>query len=89
MGKIECKTCGIHEHHHEHEHHHHEHDTKEQLRLIILTAVLLVGAVMIEHWLALETWQLLLVYLIPYTLYNNRARHAEGGGRGADARQPV
>ena len=68
MGKIECKTCGIHEHHHEHEHHHHEHDTKEQLRLIILTAVLLVGAVMIEHWLALETWQLLLVYLIPYII---------------------
>ena len=66
MGKIECKTCGIHEHHHEHEHH--EHDTKEQLRLIILTAVLLVGAVMIEHWLALETWQLLLVYLIPYII---------------------
>ena len=62
MGKIECKTCGVHEHH---EHHHHEHDTKEQLRLIIITAVLLVGAVVVEHWLQLETWQLLLVYLIP------------------------
>ena len=70
MGKIECKTCGIHEHHeHEHKHeHHHEHNTKEQLRLIVITAVLLVGAVMIEHWLALETWQLLLVYLIPYII---------------------
>lgn len=74
MGKIECKTCGIHEHHeheHKHEHHHeheHEHNTKEQLRLIVITAVLLVGAVMIEHWLALETWQLLLVYLIPYII---------------------
>ena len=81
MGKIECKTCGHHEHehhhehhHHEHEHHHHEHEhhhehnTKEQLRLIIITAVLLVGAVIIEHWLQLETWQLLLVYLIPYII---------------------
>ena len=70
MGKIECKTCGHHEHHHEHEHHHHhhEHDTHEQLRLIIITAVLLVGAVVVEHWLQLETWQLLLVYLIPYII---------------------
>ena len=79
MGKsCNCGHCGAHEHHeheHKHEHHHehkhehhHEHDTKEQLRLIILTAVLLVGAVMIEHWLALETWQLLLVYLIPYII---------------------
>ena len=69
MGKIECKTCGVYEHHHEHEHeHHHEHDTKEQLRLIIITAVLLVGASAVEHWLQLETWQLLLVYLIPYII---------------------
>ena len=74
MGKIECKTCGHHEHEHHHEHHHHEHEhhhehnTKEQLRLIIITAVLLVGAVIIEHWLRLETWQLLLVYLIPYII---------------------
>ena len=74
MGKIECKTCGHHEHEHHHEHHHHEHEhhhehnTKEQLRLIIITAVLLVGAVVVEHWLQLETWQLLLVYLIPYII---------------------
>ena len=74
MGKIECKTCGHHEHEHHHEHHHHEHEhhhehnTKEQLRLIIITAVLLVGAVIIEHWLQLETWKLLLVYLIPYII---------------------
>ena len=67
MGKIECKTCGHHEHEHHHEHHH-EHNTKEQLRLIIITAVLLVGAVIIEHWLQLEPWQLLLVYLIPYII---------------------
>ena len=62
-----CEACSHHEHKHEHEHHH-EHDTREQLRLIIITAVLLVGAVIVEHTLALPTWQLLLVYLIPYII---------------------
>ena len=60
-----CEACGHHEHEHEH---HHEHNTREQLRLIIITAVLLVGAVIVEHALALPTWQLLLVYLIPYII---------------------
>ena len=74
MGKsCNCGHCDSHEHeHHEHHHHehehHHEHDTKEQLRLIIITAVLLVGAVVVEHTTALATWQLLLVYLIPYII---------------------
>lgn len=79
MGKIECKTCG----HHEHEHHH-EHNTKEQLRLIIITAILLVGAVVIEHWLQLETWQLLLVYLIPYIIigHDTLKEAAEGLAHG-------
>ena len=65
-----CEYCGVHAHHdehHEHEHHH-EHNTREQLRLIIITAVLLIGAVIVEHQFALETWQLLLVYLIPYII---------------------
>lgn len=65
-----CEYCGVHTHHdehHEHEHHH-EHNTREQLRLIIITAVLLVGAVIVEQQFALETWQLLLVYLIPYLI---------------------
>lgn len=56
-----CEYCGEHEHHH-------EHNTREQLRLIIITAVLLVGAVIVEHQMALPTWQLLLVYLIPYLI---------------------
>ena len=60
-----CEACGHHEHEHEH---HYEHNTREQLRLIIITAVLLVGAVIVEHTLALPTWQLLLVYLIPYII---------------------
>ena len=85
MGKIECKTCGHHEHEHNHEHeHHHEHNTKDQLRLIIITAVLLVGAVVIEHWLQLETWQLLLVYLIPYIIigHDTLKEAAEGLAHG-------
>lgn len=60
-----------HEHHHheccEHEHHH-EHSSKQQLTLIILTTVLLVAAVIIEKNSNLPTWQLLLVYLVPYLL---------------------
>lgn len=66
-----CEYCGVHAHHdehHEHEHHHEEHNTREQLRLIIISAVLLIGAVIVEHQFALETWQLLLVYLIPYLI---------------------
>ena len=68
-----CESCSHNEHKHGHEHkheheHHHEHNTREQLRLIIITAVLLVGVVIIEHTLALPTWQLLLVYLIPYII---------------------
>ena len=56
-----CEYCGVHEHHH-------EHSTREQLRLIIITAVLLIAAVVVEHQLALPTWQLLLVYLVPYLI---------------------
>jgi Cd2+/Zn2+-exporting ATPase len=60
-----CETCSHHEHEHEH---HHEHNTREQLILIIITALMLVAAVVVEHTLALPTWQLLLVYLIPYII---------------------
>lgn len=57
-----------HEHEHEHEHHHHEHSLKKQLSLIVITAILLVIAVLIEKNLSLPMWQLLLVYLVPYLL---------------------
>ena len=53
---------------HEHEHHHEEHSLKKQLWLIGITVVLLIGAVLIEKNLNLKTWQLLLVYLIPYLI---------------------
>ena len=41
---------------------------RRRIILIAVTAVLLAGAVIIEKHCALPTWQLLLVYLIPYTL---------------------
>lgn len=75
MGK--CKCCHTHEHghshehHHEHEHHHHEHGEgglRGKLLLIAATAFLLIGAVIVEHNTSLATWQLLLVYLVPYLL---------------------
>lgn len=61
-----------HEHHEEcckHKHcHDHEHGLHHQLWLIAITIVLLIGAVIIEKTLSLTTWQLLLVYLIPYLI---------------------
>ncbi len=65
-------NCGCQVHHHEHEehehHHHHEHEhgLKEQIVLIAASAVLLVAAVIIEKSCNLATWQLLLVYMVPY-----------------------
>ena len=41
---------------------------KRQLALIVLTAVLLIVAVVIEHNTDMGTWQLLLVYLVPYLI---------------------
>ena len=56
--------CDCHEHHHEHE----EGGLKQKLILIAVTAVLLAVAVLIEKKCNLATWQLLLVYLVPYLL---------------------
>ena len=73
MGK--CKCCHTHEHSHGHEHghdhHHHEHGEgglRGKLLLIAATVFLLIGAVVVEHNTSLATWQLLLVYLVPYLL---------------------
>ena len=65
-----------HEHHEHHEHHgcgchHHHHEEgslKSKLYLIGVTIILLIVAVFIEKHYDLATWQLLLVYLIPYLL---------------------
>jgi len=52
---------------------------KKVVRLIA-TAVLLVGAVIVEHTMDLPVWQLLLVYLVPYLLigYDTLCEAAEG-----------
>ena len=62
-----CESCS-------HEHHH-EHSLKGQLWLIIGTAVLLIAAVFIERSFQLSTFQLLLVYLIPYLLIGHETLH--------------
>ncbi len=58
-----------HEHHHEHEHHHHHHEEEEghgRLIKIIVAAVLLGVAVLIEKKTDWATWQYLLLFLVPY-----------------------
>ena len=73
--KQECCCCCEHEHEeklhgcgcgckHEHE----EGSLKQKIILIVSTAVLLSGAVFVEKTYSLATWQLLIVYLIPYLL---------------------
>ena len=69
-----CNSCS-HEHHHEHEHHHGEHSLKKQLWLIGITVVLLIAAVLVEKHLNLSTWQLLLVYLVPYLIIGHETLH--------------
>ncbi len=80
-----------HEHHHhheccanEHEHHHHHDGLRSQLLLIGLTVILLIGAVLIEKNYQLPTWQLLLIYLVPYLLigHDTLKEAAEGIAHG-------
>ena len=95
MAHLHCDSCSheheAHEHHHEHEHHSHEHEhhheehsLKQQLWLIGITVVLLLIAVFIEKSLALTTWQLLLVYLVPYLVigHDTLKEAAEGIAHG-------
>ncbi len=60
-----CHCHEGHEHHH-HEHHHHDESPRRQLAVIIISALLLAVAIIIEKSTQLPTWQLLLVYLVPY-----------------------
>ena len=41
---------------------------KSKILLIITTVILLIAAVVIEHTVSLPTWQLLIIYLVPYLL---------------------
>ena len=65
-----CNHKHDHNHGHNHEHSHsHAHDgLKSKVVLIGTTILLLVGAALIEHFMNLATWQLLLIYLVPYLL---------------------
>lgn len=65
-----CNHKHDHNHGHSHEHSHcHAHDgLKGKVVLIGTTILLLAGAALIEHFMNLATWQLLLIYLIPYLL---------------------
>ena len=83
--------CSMDEHeHHEHHgcgchHHHHEEGSlKSKLYLIGVTIILLIVAVFIENEYDLATWQLLLVYLIPYLLIGHETlgEAAEGIAKG-------
>lgn len=69
--------CGCHCHDHDeegHEHHHHG-ETKESLIKIISAAVLLVAAIIIEKQFNLATWQLLLIYMVPYLIVGYETLH--------------
>ena len=89
------QECCSHEHHHEHHdhegcehahHHHHDHESglKQQIIKIAATVVLLVGAIIIEKRYDLPTWQVLLIYLIPYLLigFDTLKEAAEGLAHG-------
>lgn len=51
-----------------HHHHHHHNGSRRKVALILAASLLLAVAACVEHALALPTWQLLLVYLVPYLL---------------------
>lgn len=78
--------CHDHEHSHGHSHeggghchcHEHSHENgsmKHQIALIVATAILLVVAIVIEKNFDLPTWQLLLIYLVPYLLIGHETLH--------------
>ena len=82
-----CCSGEEHEHQHEHGHHHHHHEhggLKGKLWLIIATTLLLIGAVAVEKCCGLATWQVLLVYLVPYLLigHDTLKEAAEGVVKG-------
>lgn len=70
---------------HCHCHHHHHHGSgRGKVLQIVLSALLLVGAVVVEKNCALSVWQLLLIYVVPYLLagYATLKEAAEGIAKG-------
>lgn len=64
--------------------HHHHGSGRGKVLQIVLSALLLVGAVVVEKNCALLVWQLLLIYMVPYLLvgYATLKEAAEGIARG-------
>ena len=64
--------------------HHHHGSGRGKVLQIVLSALLLVGAVVVEKNCALSVWQLLLIYMVPYLLagYTTLKEAAEGIARG-------
>lgn len=48
---------------------------KKDILLLVVAAVLLAGCMLVEHFFNLSTWQLLLLYLIPYLLVGHETLH--------------
>lgn len=69
---------------HCHCHHHHHGSGRGKVLQIVMSALLLVGAVVVEKNCALSVWQLLLIYMVPYLLagYATLKEAAEGIVRG-------
>lgn len=70
---------------HCHCHHHHHHGSgRWKVLQIVLSALLLVGAVVVEKNCALSVWQLLLIYMVPYLLvgYATLKEAVEGIAKG-------
>lgn len=67
-----------------HCHCHHHGSGRGKVLQIVLSALLLVGAVVVEKNCALSVWQLLLIYMVPYLLagYATLKEAAEGIARG-------
>lgn len=68
-----------------HDHHHEEEESpRKRIILIAVAAVLLAAAVLIEKKCSLATWQLLLIYLIPYLIvgFDTLKEAAEGIAHG-------
>ena len=73
--------CGCHHHHH---HHHHgeegEDSPRRQALLIALTVLMLIAARWVELHCALPTWQLLVVYMVPYLTIGHGTLREAGEG---------
>lgn len=78
------QPCDCLHHSHTHHHPHGSNGLKPQITRIAVTAVLLAGTILAEHFIRLPEWQLLLAYLIPYLLigHSTLQEAAEGIRRG-------